>query len=185
MLLIACTTIMGTLLDIKFAKGQDKDPVKRANAVNEEKSKDNVVDEDIADFLVKSADARMMDAKEGKLAMEKGTKASIREYGELMIRDQSELLTKIKSIAAKRNITLPEGISDKKEDGREDLAAETGEDFDDKFIKMMIKDHERDIKLFKKALDSEDKSVSVFAQEYLPMIQSHLDKINEIKKASH
>ncbi|MEJ7644566.1 MAG: DUF4142 domain-containing protein [Chryseolinea sp.] len=184
-LLTACVIIMGLLFNTDFAKAQEKDPVKKANIANEEKAKIYKVDEDIADFLVKSADARMMDSKEGKLAIEKGTTASIRKYGQLMVKDQAEMLEKIKRLALKHQITLPTGISDKKEDGREDLAEKTGDDFDKKFIKMMIKDHERDVKLFKNALDYKDEAVKLFANEYLPMIQSHLDKINEIKTASN
>jgi putative membrane protein len=131
----------------------------------------------VADFLVKSADARMMDAQEGKLAAEKGTTKAVRDYGKLMMKDQSTLLKKIKGLAAKRNITLPSGISDKKDDGREDLSEESGEDFDEKFIKMMTIDHERDVKLFEKATEYDDAEVSAFAKANLPIIQSHLDKI--------
>jgi putative membrane protein len=161
---------------------QEKDPVKKANDANEKKAdNDRIISEDIADFLVKSADARMMDAKEGKLASEKGTTAAIRNYGKLMINDQAVLLEKIKALAAKRNITLPKGISDKKEDGREDLAAKTGKDFDDKFIKMMKIDHKRDVRLFKDAIEFKDEGVSEFAKKYLPLIQSHLDKIEAFK----
>ncbi len=164
-------------------QAQEKDPVKKAEAANEDKADEDLVDEDVAEFLVKSADARMMDAKEGKLATVNATSAALRKYGELMIKDQSLLLDKIKALAAKRNITIPTGISDKKQEGRDDLAKEKGKDFDDKFIKMMVIDHERDIKLFKKATECKDKGVSEFAKKYLPVIQSHLDKINEIKAA--
>ncbi len=64
------------------------------------------------------------------------------------------------------------------------MSEKNGEDFDKKFIKMMIIDHERDIKLFKKALDYKDAEVSAFAKKYLPMIQGHLDKIEVIKAVS-
>ena len=173
--------VMTMVLSILSAHAQETDPVKKANKVNDKKADNNLVDEDVADFLVKSADARMMDAQEGKLATEKGTAAPIREYGKLMMKDQDALLRKIKQLAAKRNIMLPSGISDKKEDGREDLAEEKGEDFDDKFIKMMIIDHERDVKLFEKATEFKDSEVSAFAKANLPIIQSHLDKIKAIK----
>jgi putative membrane protein len=111
--------VMTMVLSILSAHAQETDPVKKANKVNDKKADNNLVDEDVADFLVKSADARMMDAQEGKLAAEKGTTKAVRDYGELMMKDQSTLLKKIKGLAAKRNITLPSGISDKKDDGRE------------------------------------------------------------------
>ena len=46
---------------------------------------------------------------------------------------------------------------------------------------MMKIDHERDVKLFKEAAGSNDKGISLFANTQLPMIQSHLDKVNELK----
>ena len=160
---------------------QDKDPVKVANKENDAKK---LVDDDIADFLVKSADARMMDAQEGKLAVEKGTTQSMKDYGKLMLKDQAKLLAEIKKLAKKKNVSLPDGISNKKEDGREDLKEKNGKEFDEKFIKMMIIDHERDIKLFEEAAEHRDAEVSAFAKKYLPMIQSHLSKINKIKQSA-
>jgi putative membrane protein len=176
--------VMTMVLSILSAHAQETDPVKKANKVNDQKADNNIVDEDVADFFVKSADARMMDAQEGKLAAEKGTTKAIREYGKLMVKDQSALLRKIKSLASKRNIALPSDISNKKENGREDLAEETEKDFDDKFIKMMIIDHERDVRLFEKATEFDDPEVSAFAKANLSIIQSHLDKIEAIKELS-
>ena len=69
-----------------FACGQSKDAVKKANEVNEKKADANMVSENIAEFLVKSADARMMDLQEGELAFTKGSIKEVREYGALMIR---------------------------------------------------------------------------------------------------
>ncbi len=167
-----------------YTSAQQTDPVESATAVNESMAEENFIDEDVAEFLVNSADARMMGSREGKLAQQKGTTSSIRTYGLLMVTDQATLLEELNKIAAKLRITLPSGISEKKESGREALASKTGKDFDAKFIKMMVIDHERDIKLFQKAIECKDRDVRAFAQLYLPMIQSHLEKINAIKKES-
>jgi len=160
------------------------DPVKKANETNEAKADKGVVDEDVAEFLVKSADARMMDIKEGKMAISKASSKDLQDYGRLMVKDQTMLLDEIKKLASKVNVTLPMGISEEKQEGQEDLSEESGIDFDEKFIKMMKIDHERDIKLFKKAIDCTEPSVSAFAKKYLPLIESHLAKIEAIKKKS-
>ena len=160
-----------------FACGQSKDAVKKANEVNEKKADANVVSENIAEFLVKSADARMMDLQEGELAFTKGSIKEVREYGALMIKDQAILLEEIKKIAGNKNITLPSSISDQKKKGRENLSEKEGKEFDEKFIKMMKIDHERDLKLFEKAKDFDDMETKLFANKYLPMIKSHLDKV--------
>ncbi|MES2543382.1 MAG: DUF4142 domain-containing protein [Bacteroidota bacterium] len=158
------------------------DPVKKANEKNEMKADKGIVVDKVADFLVKSADARMMDAQEGKLAVEKGTTAEIREYGKLMVADQAMLLAEIQKLAANRSITLPTIISEPKQNGREKLLEKQGKDFDKKFIKMITIDHKRDVKLFKQATKFNDPGVSSFAKKYLPLIQSHLDQSKAIKK---
>lgn len=140
------------------------------------------VNKDVAGFLVKIADARMMGKKEGELAVQKGTTPEIVDYGKLMIKDQQFLLTQIKKLAAEKNITLPAEISNDKKDGFKDLDGKTGESFDKKFIKMMRIDHERDIKDFTKAGELTDKGVTDFAAKYIEMIQMHLDKLNAIKQ---
>lgn len=174
---------MKTVFAILFATltglstfAQENDAAKKSN-VNEKK----VVSEEVAVFLVRSADARLVNTKQGRLAMERGTTAAIREYGKLMLKDQATLMQQIKELAAKRNVALPQGISNTKDDGRESLAGKTGKDFDTQFVKMMKADQQRDVRLFKEASAFKDKGVSEFAQKYLPMIQSHLNKIEALE----
>ena len=152
-----------------------------AIAVNETGSGISLVEDEIGDFLIKSADARMMDAQVGLLAIEKGSNATIRDFGQRMMNDHSVLLEKIKKLAIQRNISLPVQISNRKVDVHRNLSDENGRDFDRTFIKMIIADHERDLKLFKKAAEYNDPDVSAFAKRYLPLIQSDLQKIKKIK----
>jgi putative membrane protein len=159
---------------------QSFDPA-NAIAVNENRSDATLVDEDVADFLIKSADARMLDAQVGLLAFEKSTNSAIRDFGEQIMKDHSVLLEKIKTLAVQRNISLPNQISNRKVDDHRNLSKEDGQEFDRTFIKMIIVDHERDLKLFKKAVESNDPEVRAFAKRYLPLIQSDLDKIKKIK----
>ena len=84
-------------------------------------------------------------------------------------------------LASERDIYLPDQLSTKKVGDHRNLSEENGRDFDKTFIKMIIADHERDLKLFKKAAQCNDTEVSAFAKRYLPLIQSDLEKIKKIK----
>ncbi|HEX6226883.1 MAG TPA: DUF4142 domain-containing protein [Chryseolinea sp.] len=141
----------------------------------------SLVEEEVSDFLIKSAGARMLNAQEGLLATERGGNTSVRQYGELMMKDHSMLLQKIKVLASERNVSLPNGISGRNAGDHQSLSEERGHEFDEKFVKMLIIDYEKDVKLFKKATQFNDIEVSSFAQHYLPLIQSHLVKIKNIK----
>lgn len=135
-----------------------------------------------SEFLLKAVDARMMGTLEGRAALKKGTTKEIRDYGALMIRDQQKMLAELKRLATELALTLPDTISDDKQDGLEDLLEKESKKFDKKFIKMMRIDHRRDVRLFSKAREFENRKIRAFATEYLPMVESHLEKIKGLKK---
>lgn len=159
-----------------------KDSVDQAEIKNEQRAKEYVLDEASAEFLVKITDGRLMGIEEGKTAEIKGTTADIRNYGKLMVKDQKRLVAIIKTLAVHERIQLPIIISDEKMEGLKELRNKNGEEFDDKFIKMMKIDHERDIRLFSDALNLKNDEIRNFAFKYRPLIQEHLDKLNAIKK---
>ncbi len=138
--------------------------------------------ENVARFLSEAADARLMDTEQGKLARERGTTEEIRSYGRWMMRDQNKLLQEIQAIAKSKSIKLPSAISEEKSKGLEELKKLKGPEFDKKFAKMICLDHKRDVKEFKKATKFEDVDVKQFASQYLPTIEAHLERIQEIEK---
>ncbi len=139
---------------------------------------------EIARFITEAADARMMDREEGKHAATKGTTQKIRDYGNLMIKDQTYLLEEIQKLASLKNITLSMKISDKKAIALEKLKEKTAEDLDKKFLNMIKIDHKRDVKEFKRATKYGDETVRKFAVKHLPMIEKHLSDVIQIKKNS-
>lgn len=141
------------------------------------------VNEETKEFLNDMTDARLMDREEAKQAVAKGTTKEIKDYGELMIKEQTYLLMQLQEFAKTKNITLRTTISDKKKDALEGLKKETGKDLDKKFISMICIDHTRDVKEFKKATKSKDIELSKFASKHLPMIKEHLEKVKAIKKS--
>lgn len=158
------------------------DSVKKADRINEIRTETGTVDPDAAAFLVKIADARMMDAKEGALAVSRGTTTDVRNYGKLMVKDQAILLAEIRKIAGEMRVSLPTDISTNKQDGYSDLVSKQGEEFDEKFLKMMKIDHERDIDDFTKAAQLTNRRVNQFAVARLPLILLHLDKLKVLKE---
>lgn len=61
------------------------------------------------------------------------------------------------------------------------LAKKSGAEFDQEYVKMMIKEHKSDVKLFQKAAsDAKDNDVRAFASRQLPALQAHLDQANSL-----
>ena len=135
---------------------------------------------ELIEFLRETADARLMDFEEGRIAKERGSSKEIKEYGELMVRDQVKMLNEIKSIAAHRNIALDQKVSDKRLEGLNDIKNLKGRHFDKKFVRMMKIDHRRDIRQLKKAIKSDDPEIKRIGNKYLPIVKTHLDKLKQL-----
>ncbi len=161
---------------------EHQDSVSQADLENEQRAKEHLLDQPSAEFLVKIGDGRLMGIKEGQAAQSQGSTPEVRTYGKLMVNDQKRLLAVMKTLAVHKKIQLPEAISDDKKEGLKDLLDKKGKDFDEKFIKMMRIDHERDIRLFTDALHLKDDEIRAFAIKYLPLIKDHLDKLNTLDK---
>ncbi len=171
-------------LFISCSSSHRKDPVMSAKELTEMKSTTSTIRD--SDFLIEMADARMMDGKEGRLASLHGTTKRIRDYGTLMVQDQTKLLEQMRNLATQKEIVLPKQLSNQKRDGLKELRKLRGTKFDKKFISMITIDHERDVKAFSDASkDSQgfSQEIQQFSSKNLPLIQSHLDKINAIESS--
>ncbi len=159
---------------------EEPDSVTVAKQVN--KAKAAAISEPAAKFLVEMVDARLMDFEEGQLAARRGSTPAIRDYGRLMMRDQTRLLSRLELLALKAQVTVPAVISDDKRDGLNDLIDSDRDSFDKRFISSIHIDHKRDVGEFTKAAKFPDAMIAEFARQELPLIQSHLDGIEMIKK---
>lgn len=141
-----------------------------------------VVDEATVGFIKEMAEARLMDLEEGKTAAQRSTTRALKDYGSLMVKDQTKMLEDLRKIAEVKNVMISSWLGPEKAAGLEELKKVHGKSFDKKFIRMMIIDHKRDVQKFEKATQSGDADVQVFATKYLPVVQSHLEKIKTLKK---
>jgi putative membrane protein len=189
-IIIGITTIF-TQSD-KLASQGDEQMKRSVKAVNAETSaltspsKNSTsltsANDETTEFLYEMTEARLMDLEEGKTAAQRGTTRALKDYGVLMVKDQTEMLKDLKKIAEGKHIQVPLLVGEEKRQGLEDLRKVHGKDFDKKFIKMMINDHKRDVRKFEAATHSNDADLQVFATKYLPIVEAHLIKIKALKK---
>lgn len=136
---------------------------------------------EIEAFIHELSEARIMDREEGKLAAQRGTNRPLKDYGMMMIEDQTRMLQELQKIASSKNVEIASELGRKKTVGLSDLHGLHGKEFDSKFIRMMIIDHKRDIRKLEKATKSSDADIQVFATKYLPVVKNHLTRIEDIK----
>ena len=132
-------------------------------------------------FYKKAAEAGMAEVAAGHMAQEKGTSADVKEFGAMMVKDHTAANTKLKTLAASKDVKLPDGpgMMNKAKEKKADM--KSGDSFDKDYIKGQIAAHEDTIKLLQKEIDSgKDADAQAFAKETLPKVKAHLAKINAI-----
>lgn len=133
-------------------------------------------------FLLKTADGRMMDWAEGNLATERGSNERYKAYGKRIMRDQDNLMHELRTLAESKNLQLPVEMSEEKTEELARLKKASGESFDRRFRRMIIKDHKRDIRLFEKAVESQDADIRAFAKKHLPLLEEHLEQARALNQ---
>jgi putative membrane protein len=119
----------------------------------------------------------------GKLAQENASNPRVKNFGDMMVKDHSAANDDLKTVARKKNVTLPADIG-KHQQHKDDLSKKKGADFDKAYMKMMVDDHKEDIDAFEKAANSStDPDVKNFASEKLPILRKHLDSAKAIQES--
>ena len=162
---------------------KETDPKEMAEDENEMKFDDtNEAKEDDSDYLVFAADVNMKEIQMGKLAQQKSTNADVRAYAEMMINDHTKALEALKKTAEAKNISLPTALSEDAQKAYDDLNDEKAEDFDKKYVDMMVDGHEKIIKKMEKASEqANDEEIRMWAADMLPTLRTHHDEAERLK----
>jgi putative membrane protein len=132
-------------------------------------------------FYKKAAEGGLAEVELGKLAQEKSSNASVKEFGGMMVMDHSAANEKLKAIAASKKVKLPTTPSVAQMATKTKLQLLSGNTFDESYIKGMIQDHEEDIKEFQKeATSGQDPEAKAYAAATLPTLQTHLKRIQHV-----
>ena len=178
------------LLAMQACNSGSKDAKENADSLN--MSKDTTanagttggiaVEESDAKFATEAAVGGMAEVSLGKLALEKSTNASVKEFATMMVNDHGKANEELMSIAAAKNITLPADVDEEHKKKADDLSKKTGKDFDKDYVDAMVDGHKKTLKLMQdEAKDGKDAELKAFAAKTAPIVQAHLDMINKIK----
>lgn len=126
-------------------------------------------------FVVKAAKGGMAEVELGKLAADKASNPEVKQFGQKMVDDHTKANDELKSIAEKKNITLPTAIDTKDKAEYNRLSKLSGPAFDREYMKHMLDDHKTDVSDFQyEARSGSDSDVRSFASKTLPTLQEHL-----------
>ena len=111
-------------------------------------------------FIKNAAEGGMSEVELGQLAQQKATNPAVKDFGAMMVTDHTAANEKLKTVAASKQVTLPDSPSLMQKASKKKLDMMSGDSFDKSYVKGMIEDHKADIKEFQKeATDGKDPEV--------------------------
>jgi putative membrane protein len=123
-----------------------------------------------------------------QIGVEKATNASVKEYAQMMVKDHGTMLTAVKDLATRLNVTP--AANDKANELKEDVSKEinelnaktVGKDFDNEFMEEQVEMHQKTLDLLND-LDGRTTNADLKAAiaEAKPKVQAHLDQAKAIK----
>lgn len=145
----------------------------------------NMLNDKDNDFLTEVIKEGSMEVELGQYASEHAVNDRVKSFGAMMVKDHTAAVQELKTIAAgKSNTVLDTMVEQKHRSMITDLKKEKGVKFDNKYIKSMVEDHEKDTDKFRKyAQDGDNAELKAFAAKTLTILEMHLDSAKKIKDA--
>ena len=118
----------------------------------------------------------------GQLALKNTQDANVRKYAERMVKDHSAADKKLKAIAAKENLQLPQSLDSEHESLKTKLQSLKGEEFDREYVQAMAQGHDKAVALFESASQQTQMpdDLKQFAASTLPTLEQHKEMAHSL-----
>ncbi|MEH2163175.1 MAG: DUF4142 domain-containing protein [Nostoc sp.] len=132
-------------------------------------------------FVTEAAQGGLAEVQLGRLASQRGTSKAVKQYGQQMVKDHTQVNNQLKQLAVQKGVTLPTTIGSKNQQVKQRLSQLSGSKFDRQYLNQMLQDHQKDVAAFQKeAEQGQDTDVKAFAAQALPTLQQHLQEVSSI-----
>jgi putative membrane protein len=126
-------------------------------------------------FVNDAATGGLLEVELGKLAVQRAASEAVRQFGQRMMDDHSQAAEQLRQITRAKGMTLPDSLDAKQRKEIERLQKLSGPQFDQAYMKLMLEDHQQDIRVFRKeAQQGSDSDIRSFASATLPKLHDHL-----------
>ena len=136
-------------------------------------------------FVMKAASSGMAEVQAAQLAQQKSQDQTVKDFAAKMITDHTANNTQLSTLAGQKGLTVPTALDDKDQAEIDKLTKLDGKKFDKMYMKGQVKDHQAMLTLLQKeAKSGKDADLKSFAQQTIPVVQSHLDMAKSDKSSS-
>jgi putative membrane protein len=136
---------------------------------------------DVNGFMVRAAEGGMAEIEAGKMAATKAQNPEVKQFGQQMIADHTRANNELKTLAGKKNVTLPTDLDPMHKAMAQKLSGLSGAEFDKEYMRGQVEDHDRTVALFQAQADNgADPEAKALAAKTLPNLKMHLEMARKI-----
>jgi putative membrane protein len=130
-------------------------------------------------FLIVASIGNLQEVSAGQLAVEKGKRAEVQSFGQMMVKDHGQAEQQLLQLAKGRGIQLPMAATG---GIHPDLNLKNaGVNFDKLYIHAMVSAHNNTVQTFENyATTGKDPVIRAFAKQQLPILKHHLAEVKNI-----
>jgi predicted outer membrane protein len=133
------------------------------------------------EFLTQAVQDSLAELELCELALQKTGSEEVKIFAQRMIDEHGQMGREIEQIAGKRSLELPKDLMPEHKSLIDQLSKLSGQQFDQKFMDHNVKEHEKDIKVFKHYAEQEtDSEIRALAEKSVQMLSQHLNMAREI-----
>ncbi len=134
-------------------------------------------------FAIKAAQAGLAEVELGALAGQKSNSSAVKNFGQQMVQEHTQVNNQLKQLAAQKGMTLPTDIGEQNRATKARLTKLSGAQFDREYMNQMVTDHQNTVTLFQQqAKTGQDPELKAWATQTLPSLQEHLRQASSIQR---
>lgn len=127
------------------------------------------------DFWTEAAQSSLAEVALSNVAVQKAQSDAVKQFAQRMVDDHTKANQELAAAAQAKGVTVPTTLPAKRQRDVDDLNGEEAGTFDREYMQMMVKDHEKAVKLFQRQADrGTDADAKALAARLLPTLQEHL-----------
>jgi putative membrane protein len=137
----------------------------------------------VSHFASRALKGSMVISEMGKISVSNSGDERVKQFGQMLEQDHGNLQRQLMAIAREEEISIPGEIDAESLQQIEQLRMLKGIAFDQRFIAIMITDHQKQIAAFQLAASTNPNAkLKQFATDGIPILEKHLAKARELER---
>lgn len=149
---------------------------------NDDKTDPSLIGELDRQFILAAANDALFQVNAGQVVASGSTQKSIREYGEQMTTDHTQVGQELQKLAAARQVQLPTTLSDERQQQLDSLAMQTGAGLDTLYLNQIVELQERGVHMMElEGISGNDFELKQWASNRLPKVRQFEERAKAMR----